>query len=101
MLTLFQMKPSPSNPVVGPNQAILSIKMFRTEDTTSSKQEIKQFIQTTLVSEGYKNFTVKVVSLKRIVVYVNFVRAEVIRHNLQCYYHHCVNFSLFFSFIVI
>ena len=31
MLTLFQMKPSPSNPVVGPNQAFLSIKLFRTK----------------------------------------------------------------------
>ena len=81
------MKPSASNPVVGQNQAFLSIKLFKLDDsTTSSKQEIKQMIQSTLVSEGYKNFTVKVVSLKRLVVYINFVRAEVIRHDCHSNY---------------
>ena len=81
------MKPSASNPVVGQNQAFLSIKLFKLDDsTTSSKQEIKQMIQSTLVSEGYKNFTVKVVSLKRLVVYINFVRAEVIRHDFHSNY---------------
>ena len=73
------MKPLSSNPVVGANQAFLSIKLYKNQDegATSTKTFYKELIKTTLVQEGYSNFTVKVVSLKRLVAYVNFVRAEV------------------------
>ena len=64
------------------------------DDASATTKDYKKLIQSKLVSEVYKNFTVKVVSLTRL-VYVNFVRAEVIRQDFQPNCWHFVNFSLF------
>ena len=65
------------------------------DDASATTKDYKKLIQSTLVSEVYKNFTVKVVFLTRL-VYVNFVRAEVEGHDFQPNCWHFVNFSLSF-----